>query len=551
MADINAFLKSLGIAPQTAMASPLMDPSDSRSDMSDDDYGPSDEDMLPALEEGETDSFVDVQPMKKGTPLASKADIAKIQAIPLPETQKSIRVPAETLPKSAPVAQAAPQVAPPAEDTLPDMTQYIDAESSKADKIQSLLEQYQAQRNASQGNLNTLRGVNKVMQAMATGYGGKIDDGSEMVDALEKQLDQPTKDYAARIADEENQPNSDISKFMRQQAYAILKKISPDTDYAGKLENMSANQLKKLPGMKNAFDSKGGIAKAVGFGQFVDGKTNQPLFLDQTDNKVRNAITGEVVTADTPIVRPIAIQDAFGNRQYVNPQGNIQVLSSKRENITPDQMDKKSEVEGFKPDDRQRSALDKEKDRVDSLTKNVNEKLGAASRILGALDGDSKQAMAVIKTQMPRLAGEVGNLNQSEQEVWQGSQGLLDKAFQFLSTKADSELTEDNKQELRKILGIFLKEAETSRVAIMDNSIQSLAEIHNIPPNFSRKVYPAIKSLNTRQKEVVDGDVKTPEKSTSKGKKNVSDQMRQDALKWIEKNPGDPRIADILKKLGM
>lgn len=417
-----------------------------------------------------------------------------------------------------------------AQEILPQekrMPAVAEVEQSPLARKQSLVSTYQQlinAQNANQGNMRNigmLGGASKMAQGIATTQGGKIDANEAGMKQLLEQSAQPVSDIKDRIklgGDEMNSPDSDISKFMREQAYAVLKKISPESDYAGKLEGMSAEMLKKIPGLGKALESKNAVEKAVGFGQFINGKTNEPLYFDQADKKVKNSITGEVVAPGTPIVRPIALANAFGGRDYVNPQGNIEVMSSKRANIAPEQMDKQAEVSGFKPDEKQREALDKEKGRVDGLTKNVNEKLGAASRILGALDGDSKQAMAVIKTQMPRLAGEVGNLNQSEQEVWQGSQGLLDKVYQYLVTKADSELTEDNKQELRKILGIFLKEAETSRTAIMDNSIQSLAEIHNIPPSFAKKVYPAIKSLNERQKQVVDGDIKTPDKSTSNSK---------------------------------
>jgi hypothetical protein len=55
-------------------------------------------------------------------------------------------------------------------------------------------------------------------------------------------------------------------------------------------------------------------------------------------------------------------------------------------------------AKNFSPDEKQRQALDKEKERIDGLTKNINEKLSATNRILSALAGDSKLALSVIKT---------------------------------------------------------------------------------------------------------------------------------------------------------
>lgn len=256
---------------QQAVAAPLKSPLDARPEPTEDDeFAPTPEDMLPALEEHEVDPFVDVQPMKKGTPLASKEDIAKIQSIPLPASQQTQRTPA-VQPVKAP-SELEAHLAKMGQDETSRLDQEIamsdadqeamapvavDPRAEKLAKMESLLSQLQKNRSKNELGLNLLRAGNQIAQGFAMGSGAKITDGSEAVNALEKQLDQPIKDYADRIADQEDDPGSDISTFMRQQAYAILKKLSPETDYTGKLENMSANQLKKLPGLKNALSSSG------------------------------------------------------------------------------------------------------------------------------------------------------------------------------------------------------------------------------------------------------------------------------------------------------
>ncbi len=367
------------------------------------------------------------------------------------------------------------------------------------------------------GNLDMLAGANKIAQGLAMGSGGKIDDGSELVaglkksagipvDQIKQKLDMAGESMKMGSMAEMVDPKSDVSKYTREQAYALLKKLNPDVDYSGKLDNMSAEQLQKLPGMKTALGSSG--SQKTQQSQYIEKSSGDPLNYDPfSPTPYTNAITGKPVASGN-VVRPVAYADAFGNRQFVGPTGNVTVQSSRRDKVSSEELAK--QAENFTPDKEQRQAFDKEKTRIDGLTKNINEKVSAASRILGALDGDSKQAIAVIKTQMPRLSGEVGNLNQSEQEVWSGSQSWLDKAQQYLATGSSSELTPDNKEELRKILGTFLTDAVQSRDSVMTASADSLAQVYNIPQDFTKKAYGVVKPVSKRQEDVMAGQVGEP-----------------------------------------
>ena len=464
---------------------------------------------------------------KKAQQLATPEEIAQMaqyRRSDAEEAQAQNRQPASESPETKEISNA-DQI----ENELTDLSQKIpQQQQSPISRYQDLINAYQSLKPAQEqyqqqlGNIAMLQGANQMAQGFARGYGADIGAGEAGIKALQQQAAQPIEAIGQQIQMGKSQlgletdmqmsdPNSDISDYYRQYAYSLLKKLNPDKDFSGKLDNMSALQLQKLPGMK------GLETRPSQQSQYISKITGNPLdYIPGVG--YRDAITQKSVAAGEA-VRGVAYADAFGNRVYVSPTGNVEVLSSKRGSTSD------AQAEAFQPDKEQRTALDKEKTRIDDLTKNINEKISASNRILSALDSDSKQAMAVIKTQMPRLAGEVGNLNQAEQEVWQGSQSWLDKAQQFLERGVSSELTESNKKELRGILGIFLKEAVNSRSTIMDASANSLNKIYNIPPQFTKEAYGVLKPLTTRQAEVMEGNVNQPKTKTPHGGKYKSGQV--------------------------
>lgn len=401
-------------------------------------------------------------------------------------------------------------------------------------------------------NAGLVQAANQIAQGIASGGGAKIGDASESAKMLKDQAGLPIEQYLARQKDEAtemtlgnerelNDANSDISKFAQQRAAAIGAKIGMDAEQIQKLTKMTAKQLEKL-----GFKATAGLPQNQRpeqqsglFGKGKDGKLF-PLTWDGVAGKYKNPLTGEIVGPETEVLRNTLYTDAMGNKIAFGSQGASTIASSARDMKSPEELNKTK----FSPDKEQREALDKETQRIDGLTKNANEKIGAANRILSALDGDSKQALAVIKTQMPRLAGEVGNLNQSEQEVWGGSQAWLDRAQQYINSAVSSELTDDNKRELRKVLGPFLKDATNSINTISDSSANRLAQVYNIPPDFAKSAYGVIKKVTPRQEEVMAGKVDTPKKAEMSNEDKA-------AISWAKKNPKDPRAKKILEMHGM
>ena len=140
-----------------------------------------------------------------------------------------------------------------------------------------------------------------------------------------------TKDYADKIKvssaemDQNNEaqlndPNSDISAFMREAAIEKLKKINPNSPIIGKLDNMTAKQLENVFGKEFLGQAKND--KAVAAGQFIDANTGHPLHFDEGSRKWVNGITGKTVDESVVIARPIAYTDPIqGNRGFFTAQG--------------------------------------------------------------------------------------------------------------------------------------------------------------------------------------------------------------------------------------
>lgn len=81
--------------------------------------------------------------------------------------------------------------------------------------------------------------------------GGKSQySAKNLRDRAELQTQDFTKGLEARNLEELNNSQSDISKFAQERARAILKNINPESPLVGKLNNMTAQQLKSVFGDK-------------------------------------------------------------------------------------------------------------------------------------------------------------------------------------------------------------------------------------------------------------------------------------------------------------
>lgn len=134
-----------------------------------------------------------------------------------------------------------------------------DAEPEKTSSSpqQSLLDQYRQlmkQQQEAKQNLNYNMAGNQIAQAIASGYGAKIGDGSEQLNQLRKQTELPMEEFMGqqKVAGlkndlEINDPNSDISAFAREQALQAMQRLNP---------NMTPEQVEKLKGQFESMTAK-------------------------------------------------------------------------------------------------------------------------------------------------------------------------------------------------------------------------------------------------------------------------------------------------------
>ncbi len=484
MADINEFLKKLGITPQQAPLSPLMDAADLRPESDEFAYDPADD--MPAVDEDEGPY---VAPMKKGAPLMSKSVIDQIQAIPLPESQKSVRVPAEA---------AAPE--------LPPMSSPTAAPTDKSAQMKSLLEQYQAQRQSKQDGLNGLRGMNQIIQGMASKYGGETGDGSEAINALESQLDQPTKDYKARIDNEMDEPNSDISKFMRQQAYAILKKLSPETSYDGKLENMSANQLQKLPGMKNALGSSGGGLAWVATDRVT--ANGHPVKFNKATGTMHDAITDELIADGESVVRDIARRDPLtGNYGYVSRNNGMQVMPTNYGATVQGKEQPNGKPKEYNFGDVQNAGAEVA-DRVEKSREKFNTDMkesrevatsvtNLASKLKPGVNGEVDSGLlGGIQTQAAKMAGQKGVLTDQDLVKFAGAGGVAAKLAR-IGTNLQGDMSDADVKFFKRFAQLMGKS--------LDSDIQNRSELFAEQNRQSlEKFLPGISTENVKKFLAVD-----------------------------------------------
>jgi hypothetical protein len=316
----------------------------------------------------------------------------------------------------------------------------------------------------------------RLAQGLSTAGGQEYKPDYTFGENLRKLAESPVRDIKDRSDLELNDPNSDISKLYRDVARDRLK-------LGNITENVSAATLAKLiPNISSLLGSSG--SKSLRFERITtpDG-TVKVVGIDP--------LSGE-------IVREVG-QAGFATQFRTDPFGNIIGLDSSKRNSSPQMVQSSNyesakdlpeeKVVSFKPDKEQRKAIDNQIKRYDKITETVNRQLSSAQTIQNALKegADNQQLLAFVKTQMPRLAGEVGNLNTTEQEIWQGSQAAIDRIEQYLTTLGTGKLTKDNIKIIKEMVDIFSKNAARGLLRSREPLFSTLEQEYGIPRQFVEK----------------------------------------------------------------
>lgn len=355
--------------------------------------------------------------------------------------------------------------------------------------------------------------VAKAASQMMTQRGYKPTEGMTQVDLLELQkLGDPLKtagerqgllkgDQALELGDQslkkgawglEDLESDRSSTGPAVDAYrsAAIKAGIPEKD----VRNASRRDLENLIKLYNQQKQNSGIMKDQQ-SDYLSGDTGNPLIYKMGPDGRGQYIDSITGALPTKVTRNVLSKDAMGNLNYMAGPGQSPIvgLSSKPSETDSSKLDQsydemKKNGQEFKADDRQLKAITEEKKRLDKLTEGAKNQISAANSVLGALDSNSKLSLSVVKARMPRVMGEVGNLNQTEQEMWTGSQAWLDRINQYLGTVSSSELTPENKAELKKLLSSFSQDAYDSYSKIRQNSSQGMSA-YGVPPKYMSNIY--------------------------------------------------------------
>jgi membrane-associated HD superfamily phosphohydrolase len=215
--------------------------------------------------------------------------------------------------------------------------------------------------------------------------------------------------------------------------------------------------------------------------QYLNRETGNPVIFDQEHNRYVDSVSNEPVQS---FVRNVAYRNAFGDQVYAGGPGQTPAMAISSQYRPIEAMSDK-EIERFQPKKEQRASLEKEQNSLNKQNEIAQKQYTAISKLRQVINSKNKLTGAVIRTQMPRLSGEVGNLNESEQQVWTGSQALLDRVGQWLLRQGESELTETNRKELSDLIDTFEGSIQEATKQAKGRSQQSLAVNYAIPKPFS------------------------------------------------------------------
>lgn len=387
-----------------------------------------------------------VEPIKSSVDLESEMREARELDAPIPEDKTSAELAGEMLSEMGPIPDAAP----------------------KANKYQEILEAYrslkpkQEQYQDQLRNIGMLQGANQIAQGFARGYGVDIGAGEAGIKSLQQQAEEPltavkrqmsTGKEAIGLEDDISMadPDSDVSKFYREQAYAVLKKLRPESDYEGKLEGMSASQLQKLPGMKNLGATLGQQSPWIATDR-----------VDEEGNPIRfNKMTGEYSLADGRLIKPgsyttrdITKKNALGLYERQSDLIRNAGSSPKGMESVPDSSGKMVPKEAeYKDIFKNAPDVAKEFNKIrDNFTKDMKESrevatsvTNLASKLKPGPNGEVDSGLlGGIQTQAAKMAGQKGVLTDQDLVKFAGAGGVVPKIERIIDGSIFGDMTDSD-----------------------------------------------------------------------------------------------------------
>jgi len=327
-------------------------------------------------------------------------------------------------------------------------------------------------------------GGNQIAQAIASGYGGKIGDGSKAVNQLRKSAELPVEGLLgqSKAADTQTElemadANSDISKFARERAIANAAKMGLKDEDLKRLENMSAKQLEKLGLFKNDTAAQT-RANQLRFERITgaDGITRTVAINSQTGEVVKDIgqsgfasqfridpETGNLIalSASSPSTAPIGVTGGKAGpteRTITSPAGE----TTKADYSSPSTLNKinpKLYTDFKKAQDEFNKDMKESRETATAVT-NLAAKLkpGQNMKIDSGLLGG-------IQTQAAKMAGQKGVLTDQDLVKFAGAGGVSASIDRLFSGNFDGEMSEQD----IKFFKAFAKKMEGSLAEDINN----------------------------------------------------------------------------------
>ena len=342
-------------------------------------------------------------------------------AEPLPTPQpKSTHQPKSTPQPVPELKKVNPLYTPEEIDAVAKPAPEEEAAAKSEAKLQKMLDEYrvaQGLETNQRRNIGMLTGSNQIAQAIASGYGGKIGDGSTQTDALTKAASDPTENLLKRFKlERENDPN--MSRNQMQ--------ITQQLDENGNSVDVLVNKLTKEKTVigRHAYSPY----------SFMHPETGVPTIIPRQVNGGGGSGT-KVGTSNTNTK-----SSGMSQPKGTTHTPSTQVKEYKISDIQGKPLVYKETVQPiinkFETD------MKENRDLATSIT-NMNHKVGVGS-INDSVMLDSG-LLGGIQTQAAKMAGQKGTLTDKDLEKFGGAGGLAAWANRFLTGSIGKMTDEDIK----------------------------------------------------------------------------------------------------------
>lgn len=415
-------------------------------------------------------------------------------------------------------------------------------------------------------NIGILQGANMIAQGFARGHGANIGAGEEGIKALQAQAKEPVDAIGRELdtakntmgtskmlmdyeeAEKMNDPNSDVSKLYREQAYKILGEKSP---LVGKLENMSASQLQKL-GFKSPLNNRtnnryvtiqepdgtirsklidmdtGATIKDLGlagyaYGNMVDPRTQEVLRLSKSDPNQLPTMMGrpsqQGIETNIPST-PIKGQSSEQKETPVvrNPYQVKGLLDTYERNM----LDK--DVEKFQTEIKDEKRIISEIGAITDSTVELAKKNPNAAKTLGAQIAKIMQG---------------SRLTDADVELYTGQSGVVNKISDFVNESILGKISADKAKNITQVLNAY---NTALRKSLEDRANQAATiNLQNYNPNLkirAEEVAPLyyLSDKHDQKTSKSGAGLKSGEvrRQTSDGRVGIFDSNTKKFLRWDE-----------------